>query len=152
MTKAGIYLLLFFLIIYACMQKKGNESINLQDYLLLFDSKIESYKVICFLPTDGCGSCIEPSLYYANTSDEKMLLVLTSIYRKSMDYAIEKYKLTKQEIIFDSKNLAVTDGFVTDMAPSYFFLKDGNIIKKVDLSTMSDKKSIIEEVHKFIKN
>lgn len=151
MTKARIYIFLFFLVQFSCISK-GGEKQNLHEYLSTFDQNIENYKVICFLPTDGCGSCIEPSLYYANTSDEKMLLVLTSIYRKSMDYTIEKYKLTKQEIIFDSKNLAVTNGFVTDIAPSYFFLKESKIIKKVDLSNISDKKSIIEEVHKFLKN
>jgi hypothetical protein len=51
----------------------------------------------------------------------------------------------------DGGNKASTNVFVTNIAPCYYFIKDGSIIKKVDLSTIPDKKSIIEEVDKYLK-
>jgi hypothetical protein len=130
--------------------ENDNEFKKLENYLSTNSKNINNYKVICFVPIDGCGSCIEPSINYAKVANEKLLLVLTSIYKKSINLSIENYNITRKDLITDVKNKASMNGFVTNIAPCYYFIKDGSIIKKVDLSTIPDKKSIIEEVHRYL--
>jgi hypothetical protein len=39
---------------------------------------------------------------------------------------------------------------VTDLDPGFYFLHQGKILKKADLSKLADKKTIIKEVHSFL--
>jgi hypothetical protein len=138
------------IILSACKQDE-NETKKLQNYLNSFSEQITDYKVICFVPVDGCESCIDPSLNYSNAADKGLLLVLSSIYKKTISKTIERIGIKRKSLICDAKDKAYADGFVSEIAPCYYFLKDGCVIKKVDLSTIADKKSILVEVHKYLK-
>lgn len=128
-----------------------DESKKLENYLISFSLNIKDYKVICFVPVDGCGSCISPSIEYLKNTDKNVLLVLFSIYKKSIENTIDRYEIFKHEVVIDHRSFAPTLGFSTNNAPNYYFLKKGNIVKKVDLSKQMDKKAVIDEVDKFLK-
>jgi hypothetical protein len=123
----------------------------LDNYIKSFNLNIKNYKVICFVAVDGCGSCIDPSLNYAKAEHENFLLVLTSIHKKSIDYTIERIHINHNNFIIDHKNLACKNGLSTQIAPCFYFLRNGKVDKKVDLSTIPDKVSILKEVDDYLK-
>lgn len=129
---------------------KVNETKKLNSYLQSFGLDLKNYKVICFVPADGCSSCIEPSLDYSKKAGKDFLLVLSSIYEKSINYIIEAKKIEKSKIVYDSKNLAASSGLVQIVSPCFYFLKNGHVVKIVDLSNTLDKTSVLKEVDKFM--
>jgi hypothetical protein len=148
MKNKQLMILLLFFLSFGC--KTDKETIKLDNFLKSFNLNIKDYKVICIVPIDGCGSCIDPSLKYAKTDHENFLLVMSSIYKKSIDYTIEKLDIKNANFISDFHNLAPKSGLTTEIAPYFYFLKDGKVVREVDLSKIPDKKSILKEVEKYL--
>lgn len=142
-----LILLLSVFHIQACTRDK--ETNNLEKYLQSFNKNINDYKVICFVPVDGCGSCINPSLTYARDAREDYLLVMTSMFRKSIDNTIERVQIMNNNYISDPENIGQQKGLVTPFAPCYYFLRLGEVIKKYDLAQTGNKSEILNEVERF---
>lgn len=129
---------------------KVNETKKLDSYLHSFGVDLKNYKVVCVVPVDGCSSCITPTLDYSKNAGNDFLLVLSSIYQKSIDYVLEAKNIEKSKIVFDSQNLAASRGLVQIVAPCFYFLKNGHVIKIVDSSTILDKTSVLKEVEQYL--
>lgn len=143
---------IFFTILLSllsCINSDKNNKLRL--FLQNFDTDINRYKVICFIPVDGCYTCINPAIDLSKNPNKGLLIILSSIYQKSIDEVIEFGKI-KTENVTDNKNLAVNMGLVTNIAPCYYFLKNGKIKRIFDISTTYDKTSIISEVEKYLLN
>jgi hypothetical protein len=130
--------------------KSDSETKKVEFFLQTFNRNIANYKVICFVPVNGCGSCIENTLIFAKRTGSDFLLVLSSLFQKSIDNAVENDQLNQIEYISDSKSLATKSGLVSEIAPCFYFLKDGKVVKKFDLSTTYDKVSILKDVEKYL--
>ncbi len=148
MRNKQLLILLLFILSLGCT---NSDPTMLDNYIKSFNLNIKNYKVICFVAVDGCGSCIDPSLNYAKAEHENFLLVLTSIHKKSIDYTIERIHINHNNFIIDHKNLACKNGLSTQIAPCFYFLRNGKVDKKVDLSTIPDKVSILKEVDDYLK-
>jgi hypothetical protein len=138
---------LSMILMLSCVKDK--ETTKLDTYLKSFKLNINDYKVICFVPVDGCGSCINPSLNFARDTRKDYLLILTSMFKKSIDITIERVQLTNNNYLSDYNNLAQETGLVSPFAPSYYFLRYGEVVKKFDLSQTNNKAGIIDEVEQF---
>lgn len=146
-------LLLFFIqiiIFSSCSNIQVNK--NLESYFDSYNINIKKFKVISFVPIEGCSSCIAPTIDYSRKADSSFLIVLSSISEKTIDYFIERNNLYKSIIIRDFQNLATENGFVPITAPKYYFLKNGKVIKSIDLTNIEDKYSIIREVETYLKD
>ncbi len=144
-------ILLFSLVFAASIGCAVNEETRtISDYLDGFGKDINSYKVICFLPAEGCASCIEPSLEYSKTAGSDFLLIVSSLYKKSIRDIIENNNLNLDLILVDDKNYAVSLQLLVPTAPCFYFIEDGRVVKKADLSKTYDKTGILIEVSKFI--
>jgi hypothetical protein len=122
----------------------------ISEYLEGYGKDISNYRVICFVPADGCNSCIEPSLKYSETAGENFLLVLTSLYSKSIHNTVEAYHLDIDRILVDAKNKAVSLQLLLPTAPCFYFIEDGRVAKKADLSKTYDKTGILSEADRFL--
>jgi hypothetical protein len=146
--------LLFTFLILACFYsiscKKDEDTLKIQAFVQSFSLNVENYKVICIVPVDGCASCIDPSLNYAKKNSKGFLLVMSSIYKKSIDYTIDRIQLNHENFISDYHNLALKSGLSTEIAPCFYFLRKGVLIKKVDLFPLTDKTSILKDVDKYL--
>jgi hypothetical protein len=149
-TFITIFIPFFIVFLSGCV--KDPESEKLAIYLNTFNLKSDTYKVICFVPIDGCGTCINPSLNYAKHEKHGFLLIMTSMFRKSIENTLEKTEINPDLCILDSGNMAVNQGLVSSMAPLFYFLENGAIVKKFDLSKTSNINGVIEEVDEFLKN
>jgi hypothetical protein len=145
--KNKLMILVLSIIIIGCSDK---ETIQLDDFLKSFNLNIKDYKVICFVPVSGCNSCIDPSLNYAKNHHDKFLLVMSSIYKKTIDYTIERVQMKHNYYVSDFHNFAPKSGLTTEIAPYFYFLKDGKVVRKFDLSTTPDKKGILKDVEKYL--
>jgi hypothetical protein len=123
---------------------------RLDMYLASFGEDIKDYKVICFVPVEGCDNCISPALGYSKKASKDFLLVLCSLYNKSIDFTIRQNELDRSEIILDSHNLAASSGLVQLTAPCYYFITNGRVVKIEDSSTTFDKISVLNEVDVFL--
>jgi hypothetical protein len=149
MKNTPILVIVLLLIACACEQKT-DESNVLTEYLSMYDRNADEYKVVCIVPADGCMSCIDPSLQYAKTGHKKHLLVLTSMFKKSLTYTSERLQIGHLDHIQDAKNKAIGMGLVSAISPCYYFLENGKIIKKVDLDKSIDKSIILAEVDRYL--
>ena len=127
-----------------------SETKRLSGYLDRLGKEISEYKVVCIVPADGCGSCIASSLEYSKTAGEDFLLILTSIFEKSIKQIIDTYKIDPEGVIFDHDNLAVSYQLVIPTAPCYYFIEKGKVVRVVDLSKTYDKSGILKEVDEFL--
>jgi len=93
------FLVIIIFRITGCSVNKETRIIS--EYLEGYGKEISSYKIICFVPADGCSSCIEPSLNYSLTAGEDYLLVLTSLYSKSIHNTVETYHLDTGRMLVD---------------------------------------------------
>ena len=143
-----IFLVLTLFWISGCSVNEETKVIS--GYLEGYGKDISDYGVICFVPADGCSSCIGPSLNYSITAGKDFLLVLTSLYYKSINTTVEAYHLDMDRIIVDEKNKAVSLQLLLPTAPSFYFIEDGVVIKKADLSKTYDKTGILTEADKFL--
>jgi hypothetical protein len=53
-------------------------------------------------------------------------------------------------MIIDSDNLAIEKQLVFITSPTIYFIKNGHVEKKIDLSESVDQKSAFKEVDKFL--
>lgn len=143
-----LFFSLLILSVFSCTNK--SETKRLSSFLQVYSEDIKNYKVICFIPADGCTSCIYPSIDYSKKTDKDFLLVLSSIFKKSIKYIKEVKQIEESKSVSDSLNLATSSGLVSLESPCFYFLKNGNIVKIVDLSTTLDKTSVLKEVDKFL--
>ena len=119
---------LFILIsIFSCSCGKVNVTKTLDSYLQSFGVDLKYYKVVCFVPADGCGNCIDPSLDYSKKTSKDFLLVLASTFKKSIDFIKESKQIEELKIVSDSQNLAASLQLVSVISPCY-------ILKKMDVS------------------
>ena len=118
MKKITILTLFLTFALSSCNVK---ETKKLDSFLKPYGINILNYKVICFVPADGCGSCIGPSINYSKTANKNFLLVMSSIYKKSMDYIVKLEQIDVSNIILDSQNLAAENGLVSIVSPCYYF-------------------------------
>jgi len=143
-----IFLVLTLFWISGCSVNEETKVIS--GYLEGYGKNITNYRIVCFVPADGCSSCIEPSLKYSVTAGKDFLLVLTSLYNKSIHSIIEAYHFDMERIVIDEKNQAVSLQLLLPTAPSFYFIEDGVVVKKADLSKTYDKTGILTEVNKFL--
>lgn len=137
-------------VLLLCGCVKSRETDRLDSYLQTFGYNIEDYRIVCFVPVDGCSSCIAPTLNFSQKTRSDFLLVLSSIYTKSVNHVLEIGEFEDVKLICDTRNDAEISGFVQTIAPSYYYLKNGRIIKKVDSSKTLDKASVLADVENFL--
>lgn len=128
----------------------NEETRVISEYLDNYGKSLKDFKVICFVPAEGCESCIQPTLEYSKTAGDDFLLILTSHFNKAIISVVEHYHLDLDKVIIDSKNNAVTQQLVLPTAPCYYFVDKSTIIKKADLAKTYDKSGILIEVTKFL--
>ncbi len=141
--------LILFLGIFIISCTSDKETIEMDNFLKSFNLNINDYKVICFVPVDGCGTCIDPSLNYARDARKDYLLVMSSMYRKSIDITAERIQIYDHNYVADYANLSMKKGLVTPFSPCYYFLRYGKVIRKLDLNQTNNKSGIIGEVEQF---
>jgi len=147
--RRGTFLSLCVILLTACSVNPETKVIS--EYLEGDGKDISKYRVICFVPADGCNSCIEPSFKYSETAGENFLLVLTSLYSKSIHNTVEAYHLDIDRILVDAKNKAVSLQLLLPTAPCFYFIEDGRVAKKADLSKTYDKTGILSEADRFLR-
>lgn len=147
--KLALKVFLFAFTVCSC--SNTDESKRLENYLSEFNRNINEFKVISFVPANGCNSCVMPTLEFSRGENDNYLLVISSISKKTINHVIQIYKLNESKIVKDTLDLAAKAGFVPLTAPSYFFLKNGHIEKVLDLSNESDKLSSLTEVKDYLK-
>jgi len=143
-----IFLIITLFWISGCSVNEETKIIT--GYLEGFGKDIGDYRIICFIPADGCSSCIEPSLNYSLTAGEDYLLVLTSLFSKSIRNTVETYHLDTGRMLVDEKNKAVSLQLLLPTAPCFYFIEDGIVQKRADLSKTYDKTGILSEVSRFL--
>ena len=79
------------------------------------------------------------------------MLVLTSLYSKSIHNTVEAYHLDTDRILVDEKNKAVSLKLLLPTAPCFYFIEDGIVQKRADLSKTYDKTGILSEVSRFLR-
>lgn len=146
--KTIILFVLSILVISSCKEKKTNQEI--QTYLGSFDIEPKAYKVILFVPADGCTKCIYPSIDFYSRSKDSTLLVLSSTFDKSINLILKTKNLDSSKILCDSKNLAATMNLVDVVSPYIYLLKKGRVRKIFDLSKVNDQSKIFIEVDKHL--
>jgi hypothetical protein len=146
--KNSIYIYILFLFILSC--NKDRETDKLESLLHTCKFEIDKYKVICIVPADGCSSCINPSLEYSKIAKKSFLLVLSSLYKKSIYDIIENLHIDTSKVLLDTHNFAGSTWLVYPTAPSYYFLKKGKVVKKIELSIIDDKTSVLKEADLFM--
>jgi hypothetical protein len=126
---------------------------NLDEYLSEFGVNIKECKVVCIMPADGCMSCCKPSIDYSYQGSPGFVLVLTSNFQKSIDLLIERYpQIINSKIVMDSDNIAQKRRLVFITAPCIYFLKNGQIKKKIDLSETIDQTIVFKDVSEHLLN
>ncbi len=78
------------------------------------------------------------------------MLVLTSLYSKSIHNTVETYHLDTGRMLVDEKNKAVSLQLLLPTAPCFYFIEDGIVQKRADLSKTYDKTGILSEVSRFL--
>lgn len=146
--RCGIFLSICIILLTACSVNPETKIIS--EYLEGYGKDISNYRLICFVPADGCSSCIEPSPEYSETAGEEFLLVLTSLYSKSIHNTAEAYHLNMDRILVDAGNKAVSLQLLLPTAPCFYFIEDGRVVKKADLSKTYDKTGILTEADRFL--
>ena len=137
-------------ILFSCSYSRDTVSKKLSSFLQTFSIDIKSYKVICFVPSDGCSSCIDPSIEYSKKADKRFLLVLSSLYTKSNNYIAKSRQIELSHIVLDNQNIACKNQLVSPTSPCFYFLNNGRIVKMVDLLQTYDKTSVLKEVDQFL--
>jgi hypothetical protein len=137
----------FSVIFLACHSEAP--TYELENYLNSFNLKIYQYKVICIVPVDGYGKYINPSLIYAKDSRNDFLLVMSSKFKKSIENTAERLLFQEKNYICDYNNLARQKDLVDAYAPSYYFIRYGEVIKRKDIATEGEKTEIFDEVENF---
>jgi len=130
----------------------SNETKILSSYLHSFGVELNHYKVVAFVPSDGCSACITPTLDYIKNGNDCFLVVISSISEKTINHIVQSNRIDTLHVIKDSHDLAAEMGFVPIIAPRYYFIKRGRIVKSIDLSEINDKVSILGEVDKYLAN
>ena len=62
------------------------------------------------------------------------MLVLTSLFSKSIRNTVETYHLDTGRMLVDEKNKAVSLQLLLPTAPCFYFIEDGIVQKRADLS------------------
>jgi hypothetical protein len=129
---------------------KSDDTKRLKSYLSAWGHDIRNFKIVCFVPVDGCVSCINPFLDYSKDSEDCYLLVLNSIYEKSIKHAISIKGLDSNRILSDAKILGIVYGLVDAIYPSVYFIKEGSVISVVNASTVPDKTVLFNEMNRVL--
>ncbi len=147
--KKNLLFLLLCLFTISCNNNEGKD--NLRDFTNNYHINSKKYKVICFLPADGCSHCIDPTLDYMQVSGEKFLLVLSYYEKKeSVDEVLKTRHINRSKVLIDTDHIAIKNLLMTPIAPCFYFLKRGRVVKKIDLTNTSDKSSVLKEVEEYI--
>lgn len=146
--KEKYFFVLFLVSILSC--HSDNNYQKLGDYLIKFEKEINNYKVVAFVPVDGCSSCLISTIEYSKSADDRFLLVLNSISEKTNKFFIKLNKIDTLKIISDSHNLAGEMGFVPLNAPRYVFINNKRIVKSIDLTDILDKSVVLKDVDMFL--
>jgi hypothetical protein len=144
-------LLILILAIFSFSCTGDIEDIELGGYLKSHQLKMTDYKIICIVPVDGYGKYINPSLNSAKNQRGDFLLVMASGFKKSIEHTIERLQIQDTGYVCDYNNIARKKGLVGSLAPCYYFLRYGKIVKKVDLSEAGNRKEIAWEVEQFFR-
>ncbi len=147
MKNFSIYLLITFFT-FSC--SNFSKTKDLKSYLQHFDTDLIDYKIICIVPADGCGSCIDRTLKFSKKTKNDLLLIITSIYNKSIESTLKLYQIEKSAIISDNQNLAISNGLVQLISPCIYLIKSGKVIQVIDLSNDKDQDRIFEKVEKHL--
>ena len=118
---------------------------DLEFYIHSFGVDLNDFYIVCIVPIDGCESCISKALLFSKDEKNRVLLIVTSLYSKSINSILRQYQINNSTIITDNRNLAISMGLVQTLAPSLYLLKDGKVIKVLDLSNVIDQESAIKE-------
>lgn len=146
-----LFTVYFLLILFTFNCKNDIKTKDLDYFLHSYGADIKDYRVVCIVPADGCSSCIDPSLDYSLKYKNGFLLVLSSIYKKSINEILNSKKLDTAKVMLDPKNLSVSMGLVSIVSPCYYFLRDGKIVKIADMIYSTDKVGVLKEVDLFLK-
>jgi hypothetical protein len=147
--KKAIVLILFITLLPSCYKNQITK--NLDEYLKVYGVNLGTCKVVSIVPAEGCKSCCMPSIEYTKKGNRDYLLVLTSNFQKSIDFVIQTNSYLKgSRMIIDSDNLAIEKQLVFITSPTIYFIKNGHVEKKIDLSESVDQKSAFKEVDKFL--
>jgi len=146
-------ILFFLLCLLTVSCKQDKMMVSLNDFTKNYQISSKNYKVICFLPADGCSSCIDPTLNYVQNANEEFLMVLSYYENKeSMNGILASKNINRSTVLIDTDHLAIKNFLVTPIAPCFYFLRKGRVIKKVDLTDTYDKTSVLKEVEEYIAN
>jgi hypothetical protein len=142
-------LLISILAIFSFSCASDIEDIELEGYLKSHNLKITDYKIICIVPVEGYGKYIDPSLNSAKNQRSDFLLVMASDFKKSIEHTIERLQIQDTGYVCDYHNIAREKGLVGSLAPCYYFMRYGKIVKKVDLSEARNRNEIAWEIAWF---
>lgn len=128
----------------------NKETQVLDSYLKTFSLDLKNYKVISFIPADGCYSCLQPTLEYSKNANHRFLLVISSISQKSIDSVIKSVNAENSFIVQDPENIAAESGLVPLTTPRYYLVHAGRIVKILDVKSETDKEKNLEEVKEYL--
>lgn len=129
---------------------ESDDTKRLKSYLSAWGHDISNFTIVCFVPVDGCVSCINPFLDYSKDSEDCYLLVLNSIYEKSIRYTIAAKGLDIKRVLGDAKNDAIKHGLGDFTYPVVYFVKDGSVTRVENTSTVPDKAVLFSEMNRFL--
>ena len=84
--KRGTFLVFCVILLTACSINPETKVIS--DYLEGYGKDIGNYRVIFFVPADGCSSCVETSLTYSETTHWRVDNMGHCMFRKRTTHLI----------------------------------------------------------------
>ena len=129
---------------------RTDDTKRLKSYLSTWGYDICKFRIVCFIPVDGCVSCINPFLDYSKNHYDCYLLVLYSIYEKSISHTIAAKGLDSKRVLSDAKNEAIKHGLGDFTYPVVYFIKDGSDTREENTSTVPDKAVLFSEMNRFL--
>lgn len=147
--KKLISLLLSIPILLGCTENT-KETKTLSFYLHSYGIDIKNYKVISFIPANGCYSCILPAIELAKESNQGYLLVISANSQKSIDDIIYSANVKEIFILNDPENEAAKLGLVPITTARYYIIQNGQIEEILDINAESDKIKHLAKIRKLI--
>jgi len=139
-----IITILFVCLIFSCKTKKEK---SIEKLFYSCGKRLEKTKcTLIIIPLDGCGSCISPSISFANENNQNdnLYIVVSTLDRKKIHMLFNVSKFSNTNFIIDAKCVSERLDLVST-ATNVFFMEKGEI-KRKETVTHENSVTIFEDI------
>jgi hypothetical protein len=113
----------------------------------------EERNIIAIIPVNGCHTCIEETIEALNNSaDMSKIKVIFPTFDKTQKLKYKKILSSKIEYFEDKKEEVYNLNLLNKTDPVLFFIKNGEIEKRIDYNFSLGKDFLNNEINKFWQN